>query len=71
MKLLYGYCAHKGMYVPSDFLACGKVEKDGSVHDVDLASLCGRDAAHGVFNVLKLNQRLPHAWHHRQVTAKK
>lgn len=58
------------VYVPGDFLACGEVEKDGSVHDVDLAGLCRRDTAHGVFNVFKLDQRLSHAWHHGQVTAK-
>lgn len=59
------------MYLPGNFLARGEVEKDRSVHDVDLASLCRRDTAHGIFNVLKLDQRLSHAWHHGQVTAKK
>lgn len=58
------------VYVPGDFLARGEVEKDWSVHDVDLAGLCRRDTAHGIFNVFKLNQRLSHAWHHGQVTAK-
>ena len=57
--------------VPSDFLARGEVEKDRPVHDVDLACLCRRNTVHSIFNVLKFNQCLPHAWHHGQVTVEK
>ena len=66
------YCMYSmNMCVPSDFLARGEIEKDRSVHDVHLAGLCGRHTAHSVFNVLKFNQCLSHAWHHGQVTEKK
>ena len=58
-------------HIPSDFLTSGEVEEHGSVHDVDLVGLCASDAVYSIFNIFKLNQSLPHAWHHGKVTAKK
>ena len=66
---MYHHITSLNKSVPCYFLACGEVEEDWPVHDVDLCRLCRRHTVHGILNVLKLNQRLPHAWHHCQVTA--
>ena len=56
---------------PCDLLTCGEVKEDRSVHDVHLATLSVGHTVYGVFNVLKLNESLPHPRHHSQVAAYK